>query len=125
VGELNEFLGAAVAPRVSGRDHSGIRHVRHEASRGAPRPWAIGENKRAQPAFDHDPQEAECRKKEFVECYEHIHCVTTLRRRLSASEPPSRPFVVRGSTSVGTMLHDCASFLTRRVTTDVLSKLDE
>jgi hypothetical protein len=98
------------APRVaelSGRDHSGIRHVRHEASRGAPRPRAIGENKRARPAFDHDPREgeAECERKEFAERYVHISCVTTVRRRLPASEPPSRPFVVRTSTSAGTMLH--------------------
>jgi hypothetical protein len=38
---------------------------------------------------------------------------------------PSRPFVVRASTSAGTMLHDYASFITRRVTTDLLSTLDE
>jgi hypothetical protein len=43
----------------------------------------------------HDPREAECGKKEFAECYEHVYCVTTQRRRLSASEPPNRPFVVR------------------------------
>jgi hypothetical protein len=49
VGELNELPGAAVAPRVSDRGHSGIRHVRHEASRGAPRPRAIGESNRARP----------------------------------------------------------------------------
>jgi hypothetical protein len=49
----------------------------------------------ARPALDHDPREAECGKKEFAERYVHISCVTTLRRRMSASELPSRPFVVR------------------------------
>jgi hypothetical protein len=79
----------------------------------------------ARPAFCHDPREAECWRKEFAERYVHISCVTTVRRRVSASEPPSRPFVVRASTSAGTMLHDCASFITRRVPTDLLSTLDE
>jgi hypothetical protein len=46
-------------------------------------------------ALDHDPREAECGKKEFAERHVYLYCVTTLRRRMSASEPPSRPFVVR------------------------------
>jgi len=125
VGEPNEFLGAAGALRVSSRDHSGIRHVRHEASRGAPRPLAIGDNKLARSAFDHYPREAEGGRKEFAERYVHISCVTTVRRRVSASKPPSRPFFVWALTSVGTMLHDCASFISRHVTTDLLSTLDE
>jgi len=74
--------------------------------------------------MDHDPREAECGK-EFAERYVHIFCVATLRRRVSASELPSRHFVARASTSASTMLHDCASFITRRVTTDLLSTLDE
>jgi hypothetical protein len=64
-------------------------------------------------------------RKEFAERYVHISCVTTVRRRVAASEPPIRPFVVRASTSVGTMLHVCALFITRHVTTDLLSTLDE